>query len=598
MPTVPRLSRQVSPTALPGARLTAQETALSGGVGVHEAKARYELAKGGASADVWNAAAGFGQQVTRASSAVAEIVIQEQRRADDVALMEKQNQLSTWTNKRLYDPQNGALARQGKDALGAPEEVGAEFDKLAGEIEGTLGNPRQRAAFMRIRDNAKANLDLTLRRHVFGEMQKYEASELKALVDNSVSSAIQNATDPARVGFELTNAVDAIERSGPRLGLGPEQVKAQVEAVQTKTHVGVVESLVSQGHTKAATAYFEEAKDAGQISGDAVARVEKALREGTVRKEAQEQADKIILAGGTLTEQRDRAKAIEDPDVRDRALTYIEHEATIKERAQREQSENLLRGVYAVVEESGGDISAVEPALWAQLDAKDLAGVRAYARTVAKGEPVETDLETYYGLMRRAVSTDKGFLNENLLRYRNKLSEGDFQQLANLQRSLREQSIDAAATAAKNQAKIIVDEFSSKSQVFDDRLRAYGIDPNPKEGTPEAKAIANLRGVLDRRVRALGGGETGKTATNDEIREILDAELSTQITTTRKGTWAGLFTAAPFFTTTEKKRPIELTLDDMTDRERQSIEQALRRNRIPVNDATVLEAFIEARSRE
>lgn len=598
MPTVPRLSRQVSPTALPGARLTAQETPLSGGVGVHEAKARLELAKGGASAATWEAAAGFGNTVTRAAGALAEIAIQEQRRADDVALMEKQNQLTEWTNKRLYDPQAGALARQGKDALGVPEEVGDEFEKLAGELEGTLGNPRQKAAFLRIRQNAKANLDLTLRRHVFGEMQKYEAGELKSLVDNSVSSAIQNATDPARVGFELTNAVDAIERSGPRLGLGPEQVKAQVQAVQTKTHVGVVESLVSQGHTKAATAYFEEAKDAGQISGEAVARVEKALREGTIRKEAQDHADKIILAGGSLSQQRDAAKAIEDPEVRDRALTYIEHEADVKAREQRDQGEQLLRGVYAVVEESGGDISAVEPALWAQLDAKDLAGVRAYARNIAKGEPVETDLETYYGLMRRAVSSDKAFLNENLLRYRGKLSEGDFQQLANLQRSLRESAIDASNAAAKNAAKIVVDEFSSKSQVFDDRLRAYGLDPNPKEGTPEAKAVANLRGLLDRRVRALSGGETGKTATNDEIREILDEELSTQITTTRKGTWAGLFTAAPFFTTTATKRPIELTLDDMTAGERNAIEKALRNNRIPVNDATVLEAFIEARSRQ
>ena len=598
MPTVPRLSRQVSPTALPGARLTAQETALSGGVGVHEAKANLALAEGGASAQSWNAATGFANTVSRSASALSEIVIQEQRRADDVALMEKQNQIAKWTNDRLYDPQRGALARQGKDALGVPEEVADEFEKFSGDLEATLGNPRQKAAFLKIKSNAQANLDLTLRRHVFGEMQKYEATELKSLVDNSVSSAIQNATDPARVGFELANAVDAIERSGPRLGLGPEAVKAQVQAVQTKTHVGVVESLVSQGHTKAANAYFEEAKDAGQISGEAVARVEKALREGTIRQEAQQQADKIILAGGSLTQQRDAAKAIEDPEVRDRALTYIEHEADVKAREQRQASEDLLRGVYAVVEESGGDISAVEPSLWAQLDAKDLAGVRAYARNIAKGEPVETDLETYYGLMRRAVSSDKAFLNENLLRYRGKLSEGDFQQLANLQRSLRESAIDASNAAAKNAAKIVVDEFSSKSQVFDDRLRAYGLDPNPKEGTPEAKAVANLRGVLDRRVRALGGGETGKTATNDEIREILDEELTTQITTTRKGTWAGLFTAAPFFTTTTTKRPIELTLDDITPTQRQSIERALRNQRIPVNDATVLEAFIEARSRE
>mgnify|MGYP001575296451 CR=1 FL=1 len=571
---------------------------LSGGVGVHEAKAGLELAKGQASATKWNAAAGFGEQVQRSAVAIGQIVLAEQRRADDVAMMEADNRLSKWENERLYDPRAGALTLQGRDAMGLPEAVGADFEKYAGEIEGTLGSPRQKAAFARLRANRSAQLDLTLRRHVFGEMQKFEATELKALVDNSVSTAVQNATDPSRVGFELGKAVEAIERSGPRLGLGPEAVKSQVLQVQTKTHVGVVESLVSSGNTKAATAYFEEARDAGQISGDAVARVEKALHEGTIRKEAQTKADEIILAGGSLTAQRDAAKKIDDPEVRDRALTYIEHEASVKEREEREANEDMLRGVYAVVEESGGDIGAVEPALWATLDAKDLAGVRSYARSIAKGEPIETDLDTYYSLMRKAAGTGAGFRNDNLLKYRDKLSEGDFKHLTDLQRSLRTKAIDAASDAEAAKAKIVVDEFSSKSQVFDDRLRAYGLNPNPKEGTPESKAISNLRGLVDRRVRALSGGETGKTATNDELREILDEELNTQISSKREGEWLGPLRGRPFFDSTVQKRPIELTVDEIPRAQRQKIEGFLRAQRLPVNDATVLETYIEARSRE
>lgn len=596
MPRVPTLTRQVDPAALPGARLTSAETALSSGAGVAEAEAGLALTRGRNAQVTGNAVAQFGNTIARAGSVLGAIAQAEQQRADEVALMDADNKLSAWERKRLYDPNGGALSAKGRDSFGLPEAVGSEFEKAAGEIEKGLGTERQRQAFQRVKSNRSAQIDLTLRRHVLGEMQQYEAGELKAFIDNSLSDMAANATDPRRAGFELAKAVDAVQRSGPRLGLGPEQVEAQVDAIRTKGHVGVIESLISQGQPGAARAYFEEAKE--QINGDAITRVEKALREGTIRKQSQTLVDKIVAEGGSLTEQRNKAKAIDDPDVRDSVMQRIEHEATVRDREQREANENLLRGVYAVVEESGGDISAVEPALWANLDAKDLAGVRAYARGIAKGEPVETDLETYYALMNRAVSTNKGFLTENLLRYKGKLSEGDFQQMANLQRSLRENAIGASADAAKEKSRLVVDEFQSKTQVFTDRLTAYGIDPNPKEGTPEAKSIAQLRGMLDRQVRALSGGETGKTATNDEVREILDGILSSKITTKREGSWLGAFTSAPFFDADVTSRAFELTIEDVPNTDRARIETLLRSRRLPVNDATVLETFIEAKFRQ
>ena len=596
MPRVPTLTRTVDPVAIPGVRRTAAETATSRGAVVAEAEARLALTRGRNAQVVGGAISDLGATVTGAGIAIGQIALQERQRADEVALMEAENQLSAWERERLYNPQTGALAQQGKASFGLPESVAGEFNTVAGDIEKKLGTDRQRLAFQRLKANRYAQVDLTLRRHVLGEMQQYEAGELKSLVDNSLSNMAANATDPARAGYELSKAVDAIERSGPRVGLGPEQVKAQVEAVRTKGHTAVIESLISQGQTRAARAYYDEAKE--QIAGDSIARVERALREGTIRKEAQTKADTILAAGGTLTEQREKARAIDDPDVRDSVMQRLEHEAAVRDRAQREQEENTLRGVYAVVEQNGGDVDAVDPKVWATLNAKDLAGVRAYARNIAKGEPVETDLEVYYGLMKKAAGTGGAFLRENLLRYKGQLSEGDFKHLAQLQTSLRTRAIDAASDADKAKAKLVVDEFQSKAQVFNDRLTAYGIDPNPKEGTPEAKAIANLRQMLDRQVRALSGGETGKTATNDEVREILDGILSSQITVKQSGTWSGLFSSAPFFDTEVKRRAFELTIEDVTPDERKRIEEALWARRMPVNDATVLETYIQARFRQ
>lgn len=597
MPQVPRSTRQVSPIALPGARLTQADTPESLGAGVAAARANAALAEGRAGQQTGLALAGFGETVGRVGNVLSQVVIQERRRADEVALMEADNRLSAWENARLYDPQSGALTLKGKDAMGVPEAVGEDFEKFAGEIEGSLGSPRAKAAFARLRSNRSAQLDLTLRRHVYGEMQTYEANELKAFLENTTNTAIRYSNEPARVGMELAKGIDALERSGPRLGLGKEQIDREVSALQTKTHVGVIDSLLSQGHTKAATVYFEEAK--GQISGDAVARVEKALHEGTLRKEAQTKTDEILGAGGSLTEQRTKAKAIDDPEVRDSVMQRLEHEASVREREQREVEETQLRSVYATLEQNGGDVDAIDPAAWSRLGAKDLAPARAYARAIAKGEPIETNLETYYALMNKAAGPGYGFLKENLLRYKDQLSEGDFKQLAGLQRSIRTANINDANDKAKNAAKLTVDEFLNSSQVFEERVRAYGMGNmvDAKEGTPEKQAYYNLRGIIDRRVRALGGGETGKKITNDELREIADEELSTFVKIRRQGEWTGIFTKAPFFDEDVEVRPFELTLDDITTDQRKRIEQLLHASRIPVNDATVLEAFIEARTR-
>jgi hypothetical protein len=76
------------------------------------------------------------------------------------------------------------------------------------------------------------------------------------------------------------------------------------------------------------------------------------------------------------------------------------------------------------------------------------------------------------------------------------------------------------------------------------------------------------------------------------LRLILDEELSTRLTVPNRDTRWWRWDAD-----TVEKRPFDLTLDDITTDQRKRIEALLRVSDIPVNDATVLEAFIEARTR-
>jgi hypothetical protein len=578
VPTVPTYGgRKVATEALPGVRKMAAETNLSTGVGL-------DVAQGQADATKWEGIAGLASGAGRmATAAYTKMADDERQRADEVALLEAENKLSRWEQQRLYDPATGALAVKGKDAMPLPETVGGEFEKVAGEVAAGLNTDRQRQAYEKLKAHHGLNLDLTLRRHVYGEMQQYETRELKAFVENGTQSAVANALEPRRVGEELHKVTAAIATSGPRLGLGPEEIKAAVGAAQSQVHVGVIDRLLSTDNESAAQAYFDETK--GQIKGDVLAKVERALEEGGLRKKSQTQADTIVQAGGSLSQQLDQVRAIEDPKLRDAVRERVEHEAAITARVTREQEEATLRGVYDIVDRTQ-DVTKIPAVVWAGLSGSERAAARSYADHLARGVAVETDLPTYYGLLRKAGDDPAAFSTDNLLSYRGKLGEAEFKHLAGLQLSIR--------TGDREKAEKDLAGFRTHSQIVDDSLTLYGIETHESKQTKgEAAAVAQLRQMLDRRVQAQAE-LTGKKPTNDDIQRTLDALLSQSVKV--PGSWWNFFPGGqPFFDST--KRLIDTTITDVPATDRQQIEAALRKAGRPISDATILDLYLEHRTR-
>jgi hypothetical protein len=572
MPVVTYGPSKVGTDALPGVRKQSAETNLSEGVGLEQARAN----KFESLARVGETISGVARETYRQARLVQK---QEKDRADEIALLDAQNQLDAWEHPRLYDPETGALNTRGKNAMGLPEAVGKEYEDVTGKIAEGLGNDRQRFMFARLKQQRGAALDLNLQRHVSQEIQRYEGQELQATVSNATGNAIANASDPRRVGMELGRAIEAINTHAPRLGLGPEQIAEQISAVQTKTHEGVIEQLLAEDQTKTAQVYFEETKS--QITGPAVARIEKALEAGKTKAEAQKQADAIIAAGGTLTEQRTKARAIEDPTVRDAVMQRIEHEDAVNDRIQREAEQARLNNAYSIVDKTKS-VDNISPADQVAL-ATHMPALRAYALQRAKGLPIETDYPTYYGLMTKAGDDPAAFVKENLLAYRSKLDDGEFKQLADLQLRIKAGDRNAADKATGS--------FRTHQQIANNSLTSYGIDPTPKEGTAEAKAVAQFYRMLDVRVSALGK----EKPTNDDIQAIADDLLSTSVDV--KGSWWNIWPGGkPFFD--NSKKVIEQTIADVPDDKRKLIEQSLRANGQRVTDETVLNVWIEHTARK
>ena len=579
MPTVQTYGpRRVSRQGLPGARLTAAETPESEGAGLAEAQAR----TGQTLSEIGARGAALGEHI------YGNLVEGERQRADQVALMEAENKLSQWENDRLYNPESGALGVKGKAALGLPETVGQDYDKFAGELEQNLTTDRQREAFAVVSGRRKQNLDLTLQRHTFGQIQQYEQDELTKLIDNKKTEAIQNAADPRRVGIALNDALDAVTASSTRLGMGPEELAATKRAVTSNTHVGVVEQLLATGQSKQAQVYFEETK--GQISGDQLPRLENALKQGEARKDAQAAADKIINEGGTLNQQLEKAKSLDDPTgmVRELVEQRIEHRAALNERAEKEAHEDALRTVYDRLDANQGDVYSIPPTTWASMTGGERAAAISYGEHRAKGTEVETDLPTYYHLMQTAAHEPGLFSSVNLLKYKAALGKTEFKQLTDLQLSLRRGDkpvVDAA-----------LDEFRSTDQIVKDTLNQYGIDPTPKEGSKEAAAIAQLRRMLDLRVAAAQPADprTGKRpkVTNVEVQREMDDLLGQSVNV--PGSWWNIWPGgAPFFD--QQKRLIDLTIEDVPAEDKATIRQKLQKRGLPATDPAILNVYIESK---
>lgn len=531
-----------------------------------------------ARAGVGEAIAGIGHVAARFGVARFNQVVEEERdRADRAALLEAENTLSKWESDRLYNPNGGAFTIKGKDSFTLPEQLGDEYNTVASEAEKKLTTERQKAAFATLRSRRGQNLELTIRRHVYGEMQTFHRAELQANIENGVNTAIANANDPRRVGEELSNVISTIRANAASVGMGPEQVEAQITKVRSATHVGVIDRLLAQDKDKAAKIYFEETR--GQISGDSLAKIERAIEEGSLRGEAQRKADEILAGGGTLTQQREKARGIDDPQLRDQVMQRIEHEAVIRERVERERDEANSIQAYNIIDKTG-NVAKIPPALWTSFTGNQRAGMLAYARAKARGVDIETDFAAYYSLMQQAANDPQGFAQENLLNSRGKLGDTEFKQLADLQLAIKNGNRKAADEE--------LDLFRTHKQVIDDTLALYSIDPNPKE-TDDRRAIAQLQRMLGARMEMLTS-LTGKKPSNADVQDALDDLLGKSVET--PGSWWALWQNRG------TKRLIDVTYDDIPADQKPLIEKALRGAGREVTPETVLDLYLETKARE
>lgn len=571
-------------------RQQAEDTYASAGGPIAEG----ELQLARARADVGQALERVGGTATSVGAGtLVDLWRQERARQDELAVLSADRQLAELENELLHTPETGALNARGRDTLPLHDQVLEQFDKRAGELATSMATDRQRLAFERARSGRRVAISEALNRHTSAEMRAWEQAETAAYLETTVSSAIANADNPARVAEELARVETTIRQHGARIGLGPEAQQAAIDKARSQVHVGVIDRLLAQENDQGAQVYFEETRD--QIAGPALARIESALEEGGRRGASQRKADEIFASTPTLEQALEAVRAIADPQLRDDVQSRIEHEFTRRAAAERQAHEALTIEATNIIDRTG-DWRRIPANVWSQLTTGERASLKAYAEHRVEERAVKTDPNAYYFLSLLATSTDERlrtqFLQTNVASYVDRLSPADLKHFIDLQGSVRKGDED--------RARALLTNTTNQNAMVNEALLSMGLDPTPIQPGSDnfdpqmAERVGAFRRAVREAVVRLEQ-EQKKAATDDQVQSIVDqlrAPTGRRVKETGR-IWNSYETAYAFETAQAQVAKVT----DIPAGERRRIEAALRARQQPITDAAIVALFNAALTR-
>jgi len=505
------------------------------------------------------------------------------RRANAVKIRDAELSLATFEVRRREDRDTGWLTRKGANADGLSDQVLEEYQAEADRIRGTLSTPEQLDAFEKSVAVRRVQLLEWSEEYEGRELEIHDAQQHAKFVDTATQNAIAHADDLERVGAELEAAVVETEDWGERNGRARVEIDAQRLIVTSTIHTGVIEKYLANGKSKAAAVYYEGVKD--EIRGERHATIEKALSEGNTRQESQKAADEIFRTVSSQQDAIDRARAIEDPDLRDATEDRLVQMFQRGKQAEHDALETTMTAAANLIDQGGLD--AVPVTLWQALPIGARGNLTSYAKAVANGGDVETDLVEYYRLRQMALTNPASFAKLNLGESLSKIARVEFKELVELQLDLRKGN--------KPKADAALDDDRTRGQILTSAYDLYGID-HRAAAKPEQKALVAR---IDRMVAARQNEYqrlTGKKAPQADVQRFVDDILTTEITTPgRRGAWTNILPGgAPFFDQpATSRRLVDTKIGDVPASERSKIEAALRSRGMLVNDEMILQTYID-----
>lgn len=200
--------------------------------------------------------AGIGRGLADFAQVATQIADREREKADTASLMEAQKAFSDLDLELLNDPEKGAFAKQGKDAIGIQQTVLPEWDRRASDIIGKVPARVQAKAqqyAMQRRESAAERL----MSHSLQQGDRYYTERADSTIKLFQSEAIANRMDPTAVDKAADQAMQAAEEAGRLRGLSDEGRTVLRRAAASTTYRGAIEALANDDPLGAEVRYAQ-----------------------------------------------------------------------------------------------------------------------------------------------------------------------------------------------------------------------------------------------------------------------------------------------------------------------------------------------------
>lgn len=229
-------------------------------------------------------ASGLARGLSNLAGDLADVHQREVQEANQTALLNADNQMGTWQNNALFNPENGAFTKKGSAALNISQTVLGEFDKQQQAIYDTLANEQQRQMFRQSSLQRRSSLEAKLGSYEFGEQQQYKDDVDKSSIQLAMDSAALNYNDPEAVAQNRAKMDAVLQLRGARNGWSPEEMQAQRQRMNSSLSQAVIQRTLVDSPQKARGLY-EQFKD-GMTAEDQI-RATNGIDQGFRRLEAE-----------------------------------------------------------------------------------------------------------------------------------------------------------------------------------------------------------------------------------------------------------------------------------------------------------------------
>lgn len=152
---------------------------------------------------------------------------------EETSAKQADNELASYIQDAIDNPETGLRAKRGKDAVGAFESTMKEIDRRRTDLRKTLSTPIAQKAFDAVAEQRMLSTRSLVSRHVGQEFESWTDDTQAARIALAVSDAGTAFDDPAEADKHIATALGEIRKLGVRKGWSPEMIA--LESLKTES---------------------------------------------------------------------------------------------------------------------------------------------------------------------------------------------------------------------------------------------------------------------------------------------------------------------------------------------------------------------------